>query len=109
MENEDTFAICIDSEIRIFISDHSTLLYTSFEYSFFFLFSYRNNLVELRPSLSRLLDIFASFQMLVYQTNVINPHLRTGKILNITRESNPEPLGMQSTTITTAPFTPPYF
>jgi hypothetical protein len=50
---------------------------------------WRNNLVELGPSLSG----FASFPRLVCQTNVLNPLLRKGKISSNTRESNPEPLG----------------
>jgi hypothetical protein len=54
---------------------------------------WRNNPVELGPSLSGYLDKFASFPRLVCQTNVLNPLLRKGKILSITRESNPAPLG----------------
>jgi hypothetical protein len=54
---------------------------------------WRNNPVELGPSLSGFLDKFASFPRLVCQTNVLNPLLRKGKIPSITRESNPAPLG----------------
>jgi hypothetical protein len=54
---------------------------------------WRNNLVKLGPSLSGFLDKFASFPRLVFQTNVLNPLLRKGKIPSITRESNPAPLG----------------
>jgi hypothetical protein len=54
---------------------------------------WRNNLVELGPSLSGYLDKFASFPRLVCPTNVLNPLLRKGKIPSITRESNPVPFG----------------
>jgi hypothetical protein len=54
---------------------------------------WRDNPVELGPSLSGFLDKFASFPRLVCQTNVLNPLLRKGKIPSITRESNPAPLG----------------
>jgi hypothetical protein len=37
---------------------------------------WRNNLVELGPSLSGFLDKFAFFPRLVCQTNVLNPLLR---------------------------------
>jgi hypothetical protein len=52
---------------------------------------WRNNLVELGPSLLVFLDKFASFPRLVCQTNgnVLNPLLRKGKIPSITRKSNP--------------------
>jgi hypothetical protein len=54
---------------------------------------WRNNPVELGPSLSGFLDKFASFPRLVCQTNVLNPLLRKGTIPSITWESNPAPLG----------------
>jgi hypothetical protein len=54
---------------------------------------WRNNLVEIGPSISGFLDKFASFPWLVCQTNVLKPLLRKGKIPSITRESNPAPLG----------------
>jgi hypothetical protein len=54
---------------------------------------WRNNLVELGPSISGFLDKFVSFPRLVCQTKVLNPPLRKGKIPSITRESNPAPLG----------------
>jgi hypothetical protein len=37
---------------------------------------WRNNLVELGPSLSGFLDKFASFLRLVCQTNVLNPEIK---------------------------------
>jgi hypothetical protein len=54
---------------------------------------WRNNLVEIAPSLSGFLDKFASYPRLVCQNNVLNPLLRKGKNPSITRESNPAPLG----------------
>jgi hypothetical protein len=41
---------------------------------------WRNNLVELGPSISGFLDKFASFPRLVFQTNVLNHLLHKGKI-----------------------------
>jgi hypothetical protein len=54
---------------------------------------WRNNLVELGPSLSGFLDKFAPFLRVVCQTNVLVPLLRKRKIPSITRELNPAPLG----------------
>jgi hypothetical protein len=55
---------------------------------------WRNNLVELGPSLSGFLDNFASFPRLVCQTNVINPLLRKGKIPGITPGIEPSTFGV---------------
>jgi hypothetical protein len=67
---------------------------------------WRNNIVELGLSLSGFLDKFAPFPRFICPTNVLKPLLREEKIPSITRESNPTLLGLQSTTITTAPFWP---
>jgi hypothetical protein len=67
---------------------------------------WRNNLVESGPSLSGFLDKFAFFPRLVCQANVFSHLLRRGKIPSITWESNPAPLGLQTTKLTTTPFKP---
>jgi hypothetical protein len=48
---------------------------------------WRNDPVELGPSLSGFLEKFASFTRLVCQTNVLNILLRKGKIPSIPKNS----------------------